>query len=274
MSLIRRLGAHVDRMPRAPYVIAVVLASLLAVVAWTTAPEIDTDVDEVTYPSATGFPDASGEETAEVELVEYGFGSLTLNGVEYLSVGAVVRNPHPELSADVTFEATAIDAEGNTVVTELLGIRHAAPNADTLFGRLISMESDRWDEYEVELSLVEAELWSERMRARPHLEDRFAVLEIQDMLVPEGKRIVYQVESDLDGPYSFQPEVVFRDASGRIVGGVAGRDRPATDADSNARVTVQPGISVRHFHLKPDEIPAGADLERTEIGPGGILAGG
>ncbi|GAB3998482.1 hypothetical protein GCM10029992_24420 [Glycomyces albus] len=68
--------------------------------------------------------------------------------------------------------------------------------------------------------------------------------------------------------------MVFRDASGRIVGGVAGRDRPATDADSNARVTVQPGISVRHFHLKPDEIPAGADLERTEIGPGGILAGG
>ncbi|GAB3998480.1 hypothetical protein GCM10029992_24410 [Glycomyces albus] len=61
MSWIRRLVAHVDRMPRAPYVIAVVLASLLAVVAWTTAPEIDTDVDEVTYPSATGFPDASGK---------------------------------------------------------------------------------------------------------------------------------------------------------------------------------------------------------------------
>lgn len=68
--------------------------------------------------------------------------------------------------------------------------------------------------------------------------------------------------------------MVFRDSSGRIVGGLASPDRPARGPDSAGGITVPPGTSVRHFHLKPEEIPAGADLEQTEIGPGGVLPGG
>lgn len=279
MSRIRRLLTHVDRMPKAPFVVAVVVASLLAAVAWATAPEIETKVEEVeelSYPSESELPDTPpppGEEF-EVELLEYGFGSITLNGQDYLSIGAVVHNPHPELPVDVTFEVTAIAPGGNELVSERFGFRHAAPDADTLFGHLISGDAAQWEEYDPELSIVESRIFNGGEPLPLHLGDRFAVLDIEDMLVPEGKRIVYQVESDLDEKFHFQPDVVFRDSSGRIVGGVAGRDSPARSTDSSSSITVPPGTSVRHFYLESDEIPAGADLEQTEIGPGGVLAGG
>lgn len=37
---------------------------------------------------------------------------------------------------------------------------------------------------------------------------------------------------------------------------------------------VPPGVSVHHFHLRSEEIPAGADLALTEIGPGGPTPAG
>ncbi|WP_156925982.1 hypothetical protein [Glycomyces arizonensis] len=207
-------------------------------------------------------------EGADIEILEYGFGLIELNGWERLTVGAVVRNPSPTAFANLLFEVTA--DSGETLVDSFRS-HDIPPGSDALIGGILTDADTAWADAELELTVEEA---SSESSGPPTLPERFTVVEVEPLLFPQGQRIVYRIESEFDGATGTRPDVVFRDADGAIVGGVGGEDHVVDGADGNSSIPVPPGTSVHHFNLRSEEIPAGADLLQTEIGPGGVIPGG
>lgn len=264
-----RLTERVEALPRPPFTVAAAaaVALLLAALAAASDPgRVATGL--AMFGEAAG--ETIGETVGEVAILEYGFGLVEWHGRERLTVGAVVHNPHPTASAAVSFEITAALGE-----PALERFRISLPPGEALVGRMLTdVAADRADD-ELALVLVSAP-FEAPSEAEPsgHLPSRFTVLATEPLISPHGHRIVYQVDSELDRAESTRPDVVFRDAEGRIVGGVGGRDHVAEGPDSGNMIEVPPGVSTHHFHLRSEEIPEGADLSKTEIGPGGLIPGG
>lgn len=278
MSRIRRLLARVDRMPKAPFIAAVAAAAVLAVAAWATAPDGESDVEaveEVTYQAATDAPsDVDPEEAAEAELIEYGFGALAVDGEDRFGLGAVLRNPHPELPVNVLLEAEAIDLQGQAVTVDRFRITVIAPDTEVVIGRILDGDADEWEAPRYELSVDEVSFRFDVQVPPDRPQIQFSLLEVEKTVEPEGRRLVYRAESDLNRNSSVRTSVVFRDSSGRIVGGLFGTDRPGDGSEENPWTGVPPGESVRHFYLESGEVPEGADLDRTQLGPAGSDLGG
>lgn len=271
MSRIHRFLARVDRMPKVPFIAVVAAASVLAVAAWATAPDGESDIEAVeegTYPATTDAPsDVAPDEAAEAELIEYGFGALAVDGEDRFGLGAVLRNPHPELPVNVLMEAEAIDQQGEVVTVEQFRITVLAPDTEILIGRLLDGDANEWEARRYELSVNEVSFQFDVQAPPDRPEIQFSLLEVERTVEPEGRRLVYRAESDLDRYSAVRTSVVFRDSSGQIVGGLLGSDRPRSGYEESAWTEVPPGVSTRHFYLESSEIPEGADLDRTQLGP-------
>lgn len=268
-----RLAERVDALPRSPFVAAVVLSIALLAAALADAAEPGPPVGEtgtIAESNAGAIADAEVE-AVEIEIVEYGFGIIELHGQERLTVGAVVRNPHPTAVAHLVFEVA--EARGDDSF-ELFRANYVPPDSEVLIGRILAGTVASAPDAPV-LTVMSASFDPPFESPPPdYLPERFAVLGIEPLLSPQGHRIVFRIESELDHEETSRPDVVFRDSGGAIVGGVGGNDHAAYGADHEESIQVPPGDSIHHFNLRSEEIPAGADLLKTEIGPGAVIPGG
>ncbi|WP_100447191.1 hypothetical protein [Glycomyces xiaoerkulensis] len=262
-----------DRLPRLPFLVTLAVSALLLAVAVDHegygADDRVTTVEELPLAESEGalLNERDGD-SAEVEIVESGFGMVAdVDGERRGTVGAVVRNSGSEAATAVFGVRSRIDGDTNLFHTQLnapwippgeeiyLGsyfqVPQAVPDASAL-----SLEID--NAYEITGGETGPLVQPQRL-------PEFAVTGTAPLFVPEGTRIVFTADVPTDAGLWSTAAVLFRDASGEIVGGLSGAGRPLADPD---HVTLLPqGDSEQHLDVPEHAIPEEADLDRVEVGP-------
>ncbi|WP_026932463.1 hypothetical protein [Glycomyces tenuis] len=273
-----RLAERAEALPKWPFAVAVVVSIAMLAAVLVGASDPGQRVAQVGMFEAQGYDVNDGIEAdarvepVEIEIVEYGFGDIEMYGQRRLTVGAVVRNPHPTAVAHLVFTASGA---GGQRVLDTFRINYVPPGSEVLIGHILDEQAEITADERLELA-VETASFDPPFESPPpdYLPGRFAVLGVEPLLSPEGQRIAYRIDSELGYTELARVDVVFRGADGTIVGGVGGDERVIDGADSTGLISVPPGTSVHHFNLRSEEIPEGADLLQTEIGPGGVIPGG
>ncbi|GAB3646724.1 hypothetical protein [Glycomyces tarimensis] len=278
-GLVERVHRRTDRLPQLPFGIAVGIAIMLVLVALESGSDPEarvSDVDELVLPDVSEQWSATESVTpAALEIVEFGFGAVTdQQGVERLSLGAVIRNPH---DADVLGTTLAvIDTGDDGVPIERVYLNQIDARAEVPIGQILLEPADGVDASELTLQVEDAQLWNVEEADGPFLYGRtetpqISLAAIEPLFSPEGYRVNYQIETDGTPLYyeSVKIALVFRDAEGSIVGGMPAWGLPFRRAGEELGWrTYPPGISQQHLDVPATYIPEGTDLDRIEIGPG------
>jgi hypothetical protein len=275
-----------DARPRTPFVIAVALATLvlLAAVDWNpVAADRLREVDEIAIPAE------EGEHTSEnvavgvdwLEVLEFGYSPVTgPDGQAMVALGVHFANPRDDGYLWGSVAVTAVDDEGTTHELARMFAGIVPPGGERRIGVLVPVD-------DVDPALLENGLWIEPVdMTLQEIDDddpwpsRFwytgpvpeiAVVASEELYVPAGVRLKYRIESGAEEELSLSTAVFFRDADGRLVGGMAfdpaaryllGRD---PYFEPNSLFTVPNGTSTRYLELRYDEIPAEADLDQVEV---------
>ncbi len=282
-----RVHDRTDHLPRLPFGIAVGTAVLMLLVAIETGPDHDASVTEVeelalSGDGATHVNESAAMVPASLEVVEYGFGAVVDHqGGERLSLGAVVRNPHGAMvvSSDLTVMGT--DEQGAPYRVEQVYLDVIPPEASVPVGYVLLERPGRIDVDSLYLTVENAQMWlppEGAAEADPYAsgmegyrEPRIEMVDIEPLFSPEGYRITYQIEAteELDYLETVKITLVFRDGGGVIVGGMPGWGDPfGGGAGMGGYRSIPPGVSFQYVDLPLAYIPEGADLNRSEIGPG------
>jgi hypothetical protein len=284
-----RVHDRTDRLPRPPFAIAVAVAVLTLLMAIETAPDHDTSVTEVEELSLS-LP-SDGEEragerasvsAAALEIVEYGFGRVVDHqGGERLSLGAIIRNPNPAMVMPSDLAVMGVDEQGAPYEVEQIYLDMIPPEASVPVGYVLLERPGRVDVDSLYLVVEDAQMWlppegsvEEELYAASvegHREPRIEMVDIEPLFSPEGYRISYQIEASWEPDYleTVKITLVFRDGEGVIVGGMPGWGDPfGGGASMGGYRSIPAGVSLQYVDLPLAYIPEGADLGKSEIGPG------
>lgn len=280
-GLALRVHRRTEPLPQLPFGIAVGVAILLLLIAIDTGPRPDTtvsDVDEVSF-SDEGRHDVYDTEPAELEIVEFGFGSVVdPQGQERLSLGAIVRNPHGTVVMPSTLAVMSTEEDGTPFTLEQIYLEHIPAASSVSVGYVLLQPADGIDEDTLDLVAENTQRWapSDTAAESPPFDwgawmSQAAVVDIEPMFSPEGYRISYRVEAR-ERPEQLEAvriAIVFRDGGGTIVGGLPGWGDPFDDPGGVPGFRpLPPGGSLQYLDLPAASIPEGADLNQLEIGPG------
>jgi hypothetical protein len=272
------IHAHMraEMLPRLPFVIALVVAAVALVVAVEHPPGTDARtvaVEEQTSAVPEEYPDEPEfvEEQVELEIVEYGFSKVTLDGgEEYVLVAVVISNPH---DGELVPGGLAIFTEtkrGYPVNLDTMYIGQLPPHSTTAVGYVMSVglgdvevedlsleETDPAMLYPAEyLDAVEGGIAIDPLPS-------FEFTGLEPLASPSGYRVRFTAEAPAET--DAQVSVLFRDGEGRLLGGLPA-DSGYDDYVGAVR-TFPAGESEQYVDVTEDWIPEGADLDRIEVGP-------
>ncbi|MQM27674.1 hypothetical protein [Glycomyces albidus] len=280
-----RLARRAEPLPRLPFAVALAVAAVVLAVSVEWEPRPYDDIAEVTeLPSALDPEiDFSGGAQVEFEILEYGFGTVEDElGAARVIVGAVIRNPFDTAiispgGLDITVvkddgvESTLEKFYPNPIpagTTMRLGFVITAPTEGVPLERLRLSTSDPSFLAPDPEGLSEAERAYAVVPPMPDVE----LLSVEPLLSPEGYRLQYRVVSDQ--AQGILLTVLFRDAEGRLLGGLpAGEDPFSFELGSAGWRTVEEGETLQELDLHAAWIPEGADLDSVEIGPRAMYMG-
>lgn len=278
-ALASKARRRADRLPRLPFLLALGVSAVLLAAAVESLSGIDERTTEVDESSTATIQEFMGTEVegVELELVEYGFGSIEdpLGG-HRISLGAVVRNP---TGAEVFVESMRLSGQGRDgEATEYeFFVGRVAPGAELTVGYVLPMRSESVyiGSLELEIGRVTAFEFESEPNGEPGYEAPpppvITVLGIEPTVAPEGHRLNYEITVHGAEEYVYHSvNLIFRDERGDIVGGVPASGDPfdyAEGAFNSRRFPV--GTSVQYVDLPADRLPAEADLSRTEVGLAG-----
>ncbi|HEU5126937.1 MAG TPA: hypothetical protein VFU12_03020 [Glycomyces sp.] len=282
-----RVHDRTDHLPRLPFGIAVGTAVLMLLVAIETGPDHDRSVTEVeelalSGDGATHVNEPAAMVPASLEIVEYGFGAVVDHqGGERLSLGAVIRNPHEALVMQSNLTVVGVDEHGRPYTVEQVYLDMIPPDTSVPVGYVLLERPERVDVDSLHLVVENAHMWSPpeesadadlyALSTGAYRKPRIDIVDIEPLFSPEGYRITYQVEAteELDYLETVKITLVFRDGAGAIVGGMPGWGDPfGGGAGMGGYRSVPPGVSFQYVDLPLAYIPDGADLNKSEIGPG------
>ncbi|GAB3230612.1 hypothetical protein GCM10027447_25210 [Glycomyces halotolerans] len=284
VSAVRDVAVRVHRrtehLPRLPFAAALAIAVVLLAAAVESGPDPadrNREVAEMALPDFGAlYDELLAERPAEIEIVEYGFGVIVdPEGTERISVGAVLRNP---TEGPVALGRLTVTGTGRADPPRL-DSRTMAAGAEAYFGHVLSLSPDQVELDRLGLALEDprslvfdtddplAELvFGPADFERPEVR----IVEVVPLAVPEGHRVVFEVEvepTEYSHVTGLNVDLVFRDEEGRIVGGLPVDGEPFNVYEQGSRWAPE-GVSVHHFDLAAHMIPADADLDRIQIGPG------
>lgn len=282
-----RVHDRTDHLPRLPFGIAVGTAVLMLLVAIETGPDHDASVTEVEELALLEDWAMYGDGytamvPASLEVVEYGFGAVVDHqGGERLSLGAVVRNPHEALVMQSNLTVMGVDEHGALYKVEQVYLDMIPAETSVPVGYVLLEQPDRVDVDSLRLVVEDAQMWlpsEESADVDPYAlstgvyrRPQIAIVDIEPLFSPEGYRITYQIEAteELDYLETVKITLVFRDGGGVIVGGMPGWGDPfGGGAGMGGYRSIPPGVSFQYVDLPLAYIPDGADLNKSEIGPG------
>jgi hypothetical protein len=274
-----RVARRAEPLPRLPFAVALTVAAVVLAVSVEWEPRPYDDIAEVTELPSAPDPeiDFSGGEEVELLLLEYGFSTVEDElGAARVIVGAVVRNPFDTaIISPGALDVTVVGEDGTESTLEKLYPDRIPADVDMQLGFVLTGPAEELPVERLRLSTGEPsylapdpEGLSEEARefavVAPHPE--VELLSVEPLLSPEGCRLQYRVVSDL--ARDIQLVVLFRDADGRLLGGLpAGQDPFSFDLGSAGWRTVKEGETLQEIDLHAAWIPEGADLDRIEIGP-------
>jgi hypothetical protein len=277
-DLLSRAHLRADLLPRLPFGIAIVVALVALVVAIEHDPETDeatVAVDELPSGPPTFYEGEDIEETTGLEILEYGFGKITeASGRERMIVAAIVRNPHDAEAYSAGLAIHAETDEGFPVRLEEFYLHSLPPGSTAGVGHVVNANVDRIEVEDLRLTAAEPLLiypdvrWEtdEEYVLPPLPEVEFIGTEA--LTSPDGYRVHFRTEA-AEAVAGTQFSVLFRDGEGRLIGGLPVSGDPMLNESHIGRYRVVPeGESFQYFDLHESWIPAGADLDLIEVGPG------
>lgn len=275
-----RLARRAEPLPRLPFAVALAVAAVVLAVSVEWEPRPHDDIAEVTELPSASDPqvDFSGGAQGEFEVLESGFSAVEDElGDARVILGVVIRNPYDTaIISPGALDVVTVNEEGVQQVLEQFYPNPIPAGATVRLGfvlqgpippdgiRGLRVMTGR----EPSFLAPDPEELSEEARAfavvppMPEVE----LLSVEPLLSPAGYRLRYRVVSDqvLD----IQLAVLFRDAEGRLLGGLpAGEDPFSFELGSAGWRTVRAGETLQEIDLHASWIPEGADIDRIEIGP-------
>jgi hypothetical protein len=266
-----------DLLPRMPFVIAIVVSAVALVVAIEHRPGTDeavVSVEELPSGPPTYSDDAAFfEEEAELEIVEYGFSTITdAGGEQWILAAVIVRNPHDGELLPGGLSVQAETERGYPVNIDTMYLGSLPPRSTAGVGYVLPFDRRAHAPEDLLLEQIDPAMlypegaWEvEGDSATIPLDPlpQFEFTEAEPLVSPDGYRVHFRAETaDVT---DVQVSVLFRDAEGRLLGGL-----PANsdfDIDTGAYRTLPAGESTQYVDVLADWIPEGADLDRIEIGP-------
>jgi hypothetical protein len=278
-DVVTRAHLRADLLPRLPFVVAIVVAAVLLVVAVEHDPKTDAatvTVEELPSGSPTFYEGAyPAEEEVELEIVEYGFSKVAVeNDRERIIAAVVVRNPHDAELMPGTVSIQTETEGGYPVPVEDVYVGTIPPQSTAAVGYVLYTDAEDIDPDELKLvetspSLLYTGLDLESEVAERYLPDPFPEVEltgIEPLISPDGYRVHYRTESAT--PFAnAMISVLFRDSEGRLLGGLPTAADPMSEENPGSYRTLPEGETAHHFDMHESWIPEGADLDRIEIGP-------
>ncbi|MBO3733490.1 hypothetical protein [Glycomyces niveus] len=268
-----------ELLPRLPFVIALVVSAVALVVAIEHPPGTDSKVVSVDEEPSGGpeeledYSDDAAyyEEEVELEIVEYGFSQVAVDGLHVVIVAVVVRNPHDGELLPGGLSIQTKTERGYPVDLDTMYLGSIPPRSTAAIGYVMAGNPSAIDLAELELATTEPSMLYE--------EDAFAddgVLgqsgdplpefelgELEPLASPSGYRVHFTADAAV--ATETQISLLFRDEEGRLIGGV-----PAdmeTEYYSSSFRALPEGESAQYVDLTEEWIPEGTDLDRIEIGP-------
>ncbi|THV43603.1 hypothetical protein [Glycomyces buryatensis] len=270
---------HIAEMwPRLPFVVAVVVSLVLLGAAVGPGSDLDervSPVDEIDMSDESVRHTNSYSETpGELEIAEVGFGTVTdSDGGTHVSVGAVLRNPNDKELLPGVLTVNGPGEDGATVKLGELYLDYIPAGSEMPVGAVLEGSAAGVDLDELQLVAEQSFLVDHggadvgyEWPGPPEIE----VVGVEPLFVPEGSRVEFRVTMPADDEpmVDVRVGVIFRDAQGRIVGGMPAVGDPFSPSDWLSNYLLVPsGTSTQFLELPAGLVPDGADLDRIEIGP-------
>lgn len=277
-DVVTRAHLRADLLPRLPFVVAVVVAAVLLIVAVEHDPETDAatvTVDELPAGPPTYEEEPYREEEVELEILEYGFSKITGgDGRDRIIAALIIRNPHDAELMPGTLSVRTETEGGYPVQVEDVYVGMMPPESTAKVGFVLYAEAEDIDPEELKLvetspSMMYIGVDLEGYDEERYLPDPFPEVElagIEPLASPDGYRVRFRTESPSEVT-SAVLSVLFRDGEGRLLGGLPTTGDPLSEENPGGYRTLPEGESTHHFDMHESWIPEGADLDRIEIGP-------
>lgn len=277
-DVVTRAHLRADLLPRLPFVVAIVVAAVLLIVAVEHDPKTDAatvTVDELPAGPPTYEEEAYREDEAELEILEYGFGKITDgDGRERILAALIVRNPHDAELMPGTLSVRTETEGGYPVHVEDVYVGMMPPESTAKVGYVLYAEAEDIDPSELKLvetspSLMYTGVDLEGYEGERYIPDPFPEVElagIEPLASPDGYRVSFRTAS-ASAVNNALISVLFRDGEGRLIGGLPTAGDPLSEENPAGYRTLPEGEATHHFDLHESWIPEGADLDQIEIGP-------
>jgi hypothetical protein len=280
-DVVTRAHLRADLLPRLPFVVPIVIASVLLVVAVEHDPETDAatvTVDELPSGPPTfyeGEYPQDGEEEVALEILEYGFSKVVAaDGRERIIAALVVRNPY---DADLLPGTMSIRTEtegGYPVPIEDVYVGMLPPESTAKLGYVLYSDAEDIDPDELKLvetspSMLYSDIDLEAGAEERYVPDPFPEVEftgLEPLTSPDGYRVHYRTETAAS-LNNAMISVLFRDGEGRLLGGLPTAGDPMSEENQGVYRLLPEGEATHHFDMHEAWIPEGADLDQIEIGP-------
>ncbi|WP_030157879.1 hypothetical protein [Glycomyces sp. NRRL B-16210] len=279
VKTLRALASRADHLPRTPFAIALVAAAV--VLAWALdmdfgAEERVREVEEVPAATTDGVTLEYTLDTADLEILEYGFGRVVVDGGDWTLLGLVVRNPYAQTMHAGTLWVTATAGEGPATRVHDFYIDAIPPESTVRVGYVLPQGATDapLEELRVE-SLDPSYLLPAREDAPDVAIEYFepltapaavTVAGVEPLASPDGFRLHYELSAESE---RLRLSVLFRDGEGRLLGGLPAGPDPFSATGSQGWRSFPIGESAQYTDLLDAWIPEGADLDAIEISPAG-----
>lgn len=275
-----RAHRRAESLPRMPFAIALAVAAVLLAAVIESDPNPDRRITEVAeLPSPSEIYDFSFDlESAEPEILEYGFSEIAVEGREWILVGAVVRNPYEQSLESGAFAVTTA-ADGASMQMGTFYGGGIPAGSTVLVGHVMDGGSIPVPLEELRIEPVgTGYLWPEDLaeeeagfEAAPRLPE-VALAGVEPLASPDGLRFTLRVVK-AEGYLVERWSVLFRDGEGNLIGGLPGVADPFAVNDQGGVVWLPEGESLQHVDVLEAWMPEAADRDRIEIGPTGTTMG-
>jgi hypothetical protein len=278
-DVVTRAHLRADLLPRLPFVVAIVIASVLLVVAVEHDPETDAatvSVDELPSGPPTFFEgEYPQEEEVALEILEYGFSKVADgDGRERIIAGLVVHNPYDVELMPGTVSIQTETEGGYPVPVEDVYVGMIPPESTAKLGYVLYTDAEDIDPGELKLLETSPSMLYTGVDLESEIEERYVpdpfpeveLTELEPLTSPDGYRVHYRTEST--APLSnAMISVLFRDGEGRLLGGLPTSSDPMSEENQGVYRALPEGEAPHHFDMHEAWIPEGADLDQIEIGP-------
>jgi hypothetical protein len=277
-DVVTRAHLRADLLPRLPFVVAVVVAAVLLIVAVEHDPKTDAAtvaVDELPAGPPTFEEEVYQEEEVELEILEYGFSKITGgDGRERILAAVIIRNPHDAELMPGTLSVRTETEGGYPVQVEDVYVGMMPPESTAKVGYVLYTDAEDIDPDELKLvetspSMMYTGVDLEGYEEERYLPDPFPEVElagIEPLASPDGYRVSFRTISP-STVTSAMLSVLFRDGEGRLLGGLPTTGDPLSEDNPGGYRTLPEGEATHHFDMHESWIPEGADLDRIEVGP-------